>query len=252
MDVPNVHKIVVTRNAEQLSLSQSQVHLHPGEMVDWTFEGELGSQELAFICFHSLGGPLGPFQTMEPERARIRGLGNIGIVDVYRYTAFVLNDEGVVAQSDGTATIANLSSEVNTSPSATVLCQEDLLFVTPKALQVEKGGTAIWYVQNLPPGYFVTFEFEPREGLEDGMIGPFDSLTVSRGLGDAQITIGTGFKGESPNPYPYHVQLRRPDGSVVMGEDPVIEPAPGWPPSPSSQDVAAGSRALGHYAGGRR
>lgn len=230
MALPNVHKIFVTRSGGQLSLSQSLIQLqNPADVVDWSFDG-VGPQELSFICFHSVGGTLGPFQTTEPERERIRGLGNNGLVDVYRYTAFILNDEGVAAQSDGTASIANLSSTTNTSPSATVLCQEDLLFVAPEALQVEKGGTAIWYVQNLPPGHFVTFEFEPVLSLEDALIGPFESLTVSRGLGDAQITIGAGLKIMHPQKVRYHVRLRRPDGTVVTGADPVIEPPPGWPP----------------------
>ena len=228
-----VHNVSVTRSDRLLSLSPSQVTLTgPEDLVDWSFESPLGDQELVFVLFHSPEGqPFGPFQTLEPENQRIRGFGNNGIVDEYNYTIFVLSNEVVVAQSDGTDSVANTSSEVNSSPSATVLYAAGGLVVSPHRLQVETGRTAIWYVENLPDGHFVTFEFDAIQNPHDDvLIGPFASLVVTRGLGNAQVTMGVDFRGDYPQTYIYHVKLRRPDGSVVTRTDPVIEPPPGWPP----------------------
>lgn len=220
----------ITRNGNVLTVSSPQIELHPGEAVEWNFP-ELALDELAFIHFdhldHPETEPYGPFQCLEPSRTNVRGLGNTGQPGEYRYTAFVLNHQGVVAASDGHAKILNLSAEVDTSPEATIRCDATGLHVDPPRLRVDDGQTALWYITGLPAGHFVTFRFDVSTG-EDPLTGPFDSFQMSRGISAGQVATGSKFNGSSA--ITYRVRLHRPDGSIRHEHDPVIEPPPGWPP----------------------
>jgi hypothetical protein len=220
--------VTANRNGNQLTLTDQQINLHHGDLLQWHFP-DLSLNQLAFIHFpFQENRPFGPFQFLEPSSFHVRGLGNTGHPGEYHYTAFVLDDHGVVASSDGSASVVNHSAEVDTSPDATIQCNGETLIVTPDTLQVEIGRTAVWYITGLPPGYFVTFQFP---NFPDTMVGPFSSFQMSRGFGNAQVATGTQFAGPADSHQQYLVSLRRPDGTVVDFRDPVIEPPPGWPPT---------------------
>jgi hypothetical protein len=225
----NMPEVFVTRNGAELTVSNPQVPLETGDWVVWRFLG-LDLHEMACIHFHSLEHPYGPFQALEPSSFHVRGLGNSGIPGEYPYTAFVLDDAGVVATSHGSTSVVNLSATEDTSPVATIRCTENSLHVEPLTLKVEKDRTALWYVTGLPQGHFISFHFE---GFPDDMVGPFTSFAFYHVSGESRVAIGTDFKGPQPDSTDgkvhYRVRLRRPDGSVLAGDDPVIEP-PGWPP----------------------
>lgn len=223
-------EVFVTRNGTELTVSNPQVHLEAGDWVVWRFP-DLSLRELAFIHFYSPEDkPFGPFQSLEPSSFHVRGLGNTGDVREYFYTAFILNEEGVVARSRESASVHNFSTQVDTSPYATVHFHEGTLHIAPSPLKVEIGRTAFWYVTGLPEGHFVTIRFE---GFDDEMVGPFSTFSMSRAFGDAWLATGTNYTGPVSGPQngqvQYQVSLRRPDGFVMDIKDPVIEP-PGWPP----------------------
>lgn len=224
-------EVFVTRNGTELTVSNPQTPLEAGDWVVWHFP-PLNPQELTFIHFHSLEHPFGPFQYLEPSSVHVRGLGNSGLPGEYHYTAFILNEQGVAARSHGSASIVNLSATEDTSPDATLHYDGQTFLHEPPTLKVEVGRTALWYITGVPADHFVTFLFD---GFEDAMVGPFSSFAISRGFGDAWVATGTDFTGQVPNTEPvqiriqYHVRLHRPDGTVLAGGDPVIEP-PGWPP----------------------
>lgn len=230
------HSLTVTRNGAELTVSLPQIDLQAGESVKWTFPG-LSIDEMAMIHFDHLGfpesEPYGPFQCLEPSSFDVRGLGNTGRPGEYRYTAFVLSNDGVVASSDGNAKVVNHSTTVDTSPDATIHYDGTDLHIEPFQLKVDVGRPALWYITGLPAGHFITFRFSH---FHDVMVGPFSSFQVSRGLGTARVATGSNFAGHSPEPghenepIHYHVRLRRPDGTVLVGKDPVIEPPPGWVP----------------------
>ncbi|HKV11279.1 MAG TPA: hypothetical protein VJ725_24265 [Thermoanaerobaculia bacterium] len=248
--MPIVH---VTRHGRELTISHPNIELRAGESVEWRFK-DLDIEEMACVHFEGLdypeSEPYGPFQCLEPSSFDVRGLGNTGRPGHYRYTAFVLSDQGVVAKSDGHARVVNCSTEVDTSPDATIHFDGKKLHVKPHYLKVDVRRPAVWYITGLPAGYFITFHFDQ---FHDEMVGPFSSFQVSRGLGTARVATGANFTGHIPrhrhnheenqgykdeqkrSPIHYHVRLRRPDGSVVAWEDPVIEPPPGWIPG---DDVA--------------
>lgn len=227
------HEIVVTRSGTALTVSQSVRNLEAGDWVVWRFEG-LNLHELAYIHFHPTELPedrrFGPFQCLEPSSFHVRGIGNSGHLGTYPYTAFILNEQGVVAQSDGQSSIVNLSSVVDTSPDATILCHNNQITVAPSPLKVEIGRPALWYITGVPAGHFVSFRFEH---FDDVMVGPFSSFQFSRGIGDSYLAIGTNYHGPQEGsqnaPVTYQVSLRRPDGTILDTDDPVIEP-PGSPP----------------------
>jgi hypothetical protein len=235
-------EIVVTRNGGELTLSHQQRELQAGDWIVWSFVG-LNLHELPYIHFHPTELPedrrFGPFQYLEPSNSenspgpQLRGIGNSGHIGTYPYTAFILTEQGVAAQSDGLSSIVNLSSQVDTSPVATILCHNDTITIAPNPLKVELGRPALWYITGVPEGHFVSFRFE---NFPDEMIGPFSSFGYSRGIGEPYLAIGTNYGGPHDGPptgqVHYRVALRRPDGSILHHEDPVIEP-PGWPPSPS-------------------
>ncbi len=226
-------EVTVTRNGEELAISNPQVPLEAGDWVVWRFAG-LAIDEIACVHFHSLEHPYGPFQALEPSSFHVRGLGNSGIAGEYPYTAFILNEQGVVARSTEPASVLNLSTTEDTSPVATIHCTEDSLHVEPPFLKVEIDRTALWYVTGLPPGHFITFQFE---GFQDEMVGPFSSFAFLNISGASRVAIGANFSGPLEGSIDgrvfYHVSLRRPDGTVLASDDPVIEP-PGWPPGSST------------------
>lgn len=227
--------VTVSRNDRELIVSPAQCELEAGDWIVWHFD-QLRPGEMPCIRFHPTGSPeerFGPFQILEPSSLKVTGIGNSGQMDTYAYTAFILDELGVAAQSENLASVVNTSSEVDTSPIATILCHEGEINIAPAALKVELQQTALWYITGVPEGYFVTFHFED---FPDPMMGPFSSFGFSRGIGNAYLAIGTRysgpFEGSNTGQVHYRVSLRRPDGSLVTGShDPVIEP-PGWPPSP--------------------
>lgn len=218
-------KVFVTRNGTELTVSNPQVPLEAGDWVVWHFFG-LDLHEMAYIHFHSLEHPYGPFRALEPSSFHVRGLGNSGRPGEYPYTAFILNDERVVASSREPVNVQNLSATEDTSPVATIQCTENSLHVEPLTLKVEKHRTALWYVTGLPPGHFISFHFED---FQDDMVGPFTSFAFYNISGESRVAIGANFQDPTNGQVHYRVRLRSPDGSVLAGKDPVIEP-PGWPP----------------------
>lgn len=228
--------VQITRNGEILTVSHPQINLIPEESVEWNFTG-LNAGEIACIHFDHLAfpesEPYGPFQCLEPSSTNVRGLGNTGRPGEYHYTAFVVSNAGVAARSDGNAKIVNLSATVDTSPDATIHYDGTDLHVQPFLLKVDLGNPALWYITGVPAEHFISLHFDH---FPDAMVGPFSSLQFSRGLGTARVATASNFgahhpvSGHESDPVTYHVSLRRPDGTVLVGKDPVIEPPPGWVP----------------------
>lgn len=236
----SVTKIFVIYDAEtgQLTLDKPVVDLASGDQIQWIFPNT-PSHLLPHIYFSTQEGVekelFGPFQYLEPFSDRLIGLGNSGEPGPYPYTVLLLNENGPVATSSGIeAIINNLSGLENTSPDALVRYEAESdphFLVEPFTLTLEWRRTAIWYIEDIPPGHFVTFRFN---GFEDPMTGPFLSFSLSRGFGSSWLANGAGFLFDQDPlqlgpPISYRVTLRNSLGTVVAVKDPVIEPL-GTPP----------------------
>lgn len=251
-------KVTYVAGSTSLEVSPATVALQPGQPVHWQFEN-VPKNYLAFVHFpvplgSTLPTPFGPFQYLEPTCSSVLGIGNTGVRGDYRYTAMVLNRKKARAKGEGT--IQNGKGGKDTSPDALVIYDpsKSSLEVKPYTLRLAKGRRAIWYIQGIPSNHFVTFEFP---GFENRMTGPFTHLSLSRGDGSACLVTGIGFRvadqtevHEEVDDVTYCIQVRKPDGSLAGGEDPVIESV--GPPGPTFSDVAAVPGAPGRPAEDRR
>lgn len=227
-----IHTITVTYDAQtnQLGLQdpqQATVSIGPGDAVKWVF---IGTPEncLAFVHFAPLNGAwFGPFQFLEPSPTGVVATGNNGSPATYEYTAMILGDSGPLTPQVSMS-IINTSTQVDTSPHAFVSFNpnaeqiDQRVLVNPPHLWLEGGGTAIWHIslENFLPGQFVTFHFDGFPATP--MIGPFQSFSLSPGIGGSLVARGAGFS--SSNPVSYHIRVRNSDSSLEGSGDPVIEP----------------------------
>lgn len=227
--------VVYYGEGSPLGLDKLDVELGPGDQVQWNFYN-VPPRCMPFIYFpgkhHSASRQtFGPFQYLEPSVSTVVALGNSGHHGDYPYVAMILNKKRAVATSAGIeARIRNRSAPENTSPDALVRYDEKGFHVTPNDLKLERERTAIWYIEGIPEGHFVTFRFK---GFRDRpMRGPFLSFSLSRGFHGAWLANGAGFlsshlhlmPGQLQKPISYQVRLRDSYGRVVDGHDPVIEP----------------------------
>lgn len=208
---------------------QTTVTLAAGDAVEWVFDTP-PSNCLAFVRFETQeDGWFGPFESLTPSPERVTATGNNGIPGSYAYTLMILDDNGVRATATTSLTVENTSTQVDTSPRATVFFNpsiEDLnqrVIVTPNDLAVGQGQTAIWHIypENILPGHFVTVHFDGFP--EKPMLGPFQSFSMSPGFG-ALVARGENLATESASQITYHVRVRNSNGTIVGSGDPVIEP----------------------------
>ncbi|HJX26961.1 MAG TPA: hypothetical protein VJ885_03550 [Thermoanaerobaculia bacterium] len=220
-----------------LTLAPPEISLGGGEQVHWRFHNvPPGGQPFIFFPDHPLDlprQPFGPFQYLEPSIHGVLGIGNSGRHRDYPYTAMILNLQGPLASATGL--IQNPMALENTSPDALIRYNPQATHpfkVMPQRLTLEKKRTAIWYIEGIPEGHFVTFQFD--DFPEHPMRGPFLSFSFSRGFGNSWLANGAGFLFNEPNtflnPINYRVALRNAQGIVVHWDDPVIEPLESPPP----------------------
>jgi hypothetical protein len=234
---------VIYHGVPQLELDLPDVTLESGDQVLWQFHKvPHGCPVFIFFPQSQTSGshqPFGPFQYLETSVSSVLAIGNTGHHHEYPYTAMILGPDGPVATSAHThALVRNPTAHEDTSPDALVLYKpedkERPFQVTPTLLKLETGRTAIWYIEGIPPGHFVTFHFE--DFPNDPLRGPFSSFSWSRGFGSSWLANGAGFlngldSSQIPNPIRYFVRLRDAQGNVLEVKDPVIEPLdPPLPP----------------------
>ncbi|MFP5285850.1 MAG: hypothetical protein ACLGI9_08945, partial [Thermoanaerobaculia bacterium] len=85
--------------------------------------------------------------------------------------------------------------------------------------------TATWHFRGFPPGYFATLQFDPAQDI------PFAHFYITAPLPDQPTGtfqahgIGFALAGVPPagSSLNYHVQVRKPNGTIASGDDPVID-----------------------------
>jgi plastocyanin len=219
-----------------------EVELGPDDWVEWNFP-DAPSGTLPIIEFDS---PLGPFQCLQSlANATVQGKGNIGEPEgngtLYKYTAFLLTQDGVQAQSEKNS-VRNLEQSANTSPVVTVTVTESdkgpSLTFEPETLMLYPGDTALWNVFGLSTGHFITFQFEPppQDPDLDPLVGPFESLLANRRVGKQETNVmrvvAANFNPASNDisQYVYQVAVRDSEGNILEQHEPVIDNL-GQPPS---------------------
>lgn len=228
-----IHTINVNFDAQANQLEpdpqMTTVTIGTGDAVEWVFTGTPANC-LAFVLFESQNdGWFGPFQSLSPSPEGVTATGNNGSPGTYAYTLMILDDQGALATFGTSLSVVNASTQVDTSPRATVFFDPNIepsnqrVVVTPSTLSVEQGQTAIWHIypENILPGHFVTVHFEGFP--ERPMIGPFQSFSMSPGVGGL-VARGEGLSTGSTNQIAYRVRVRAADGTIVGSGDPVIEP----------------------------
>lgn len=245
-------QVILSFDAEggpHLDVETQVITLAQGDTVEWIFQN-IPSGCLAYIYFRDpqnpddpSSNPFGPFQSLDPSATGVIGIGNIGSTGSFPYVAMILNQDGPVAISEPTTRIDNTSDQQDTSPDARILYipnpinpENPTVKVTPPNLTVEQGKSAAWRIEELPPDLFVTFHFD---NFLSPMTGPFQSFSISRGFDGVPIAIGAGFatsleSSQLPPQFLYHVRVRNSLGTVIAGDDPVIEPL-GDPPGSGGQ-----------------
>lgn len=222
-----------------LTINPLHVDLHAGGWVQWKFEaatGELPTGVLMYIHFDSA---FGPFQGLSSSGNSVSGKGNSGVLGAHHYTAMVLNESEVVATSCASeALVFNLSAARDTSPHAIVIYdpEEKELGVTPYNLGIQHGETATWHIEGVPQGYFVTFQFP---AFPNGMVGPFTTVNLEGNvIPGSSILLASGESynpGNIASPFKYSIQVRKPDGSLVSSDDPLIDTLGDPPTGPTEE-----------------
>lgn len=214
--------VIVHRNGSILTASTTP-ELESMDFVEWTFQ-DVETNESVHIEFAN--PPFGPLQSRITDRNRILGLGNTGQPGEFLYTATIHDDESNVVAS-GQATILNLSTEVNSSPVATVNFPNNSPQVSPASLQVAVDGNATWHLIDVPEDHTVQLVFNPVEGFP-----PFHSFAINPGPNGTQIAEAMKLDNHGQEQVTYTVLLLDPSNVIVGSHDPVIEPL-GWPPPDS-------------------
>lgn len=231
--------VTVTYENGSLTIDRPEIDYNPGDWVVWKFV-DIPTGSFGFLRFDNAPG-LGPFHSLRTYATDVvAGKGNTGAKSrtTFKYTAMLLSREGhgVLAVS-GESNVHQAAAPRDTTPDVTVTFCDDpekpRLHVEPFHLALNTGDTATWHFQDLPEGYFATLQIDTVTA-----IGPFSAYYITApqpgqpgGTFEAHaIGFGT-VDAKTPHRLEYHIQVRRPDGSIVDDPDPVIDnlgpPIPG-------------------------
>lgn len=225
----------------QLTISEEQIIYSPGDWVIWEFRN-IPPNSLGYLRFEN-ASPLGPFHSLRSGSGdSLIGKGNVGATadTTFLYRVMLLSrnkdegEEGLLATLPGCSVIQK-AAPPDTSPDVTVTFEGEgqLLDVRPSSLCLNTGDTATWHFQKFPEGYFATLQFVPETGpnqpdphpypfVDFYVVAPppgqpggnFEAHGIGFGMGEA-LDVGAQLH--------YHVQVRRPDGTIASNDDPIID-----------------------------
>ena len=238
--------INVNRSGSVLTVEPETLDLNDGDWVEWKFWG-LEEGEFGFISFKPETGKFGPFHSLRSHgRDSFLGKGNKGEGEkTYDYLALVLNLKEDHALASGSGTISNHVSQEDTTPDIKVIYNEQAgtINVIPQEARLNVGDTATWYFEGVPSNAFVCFKFGSATAADGTLIeemdvasGPFVAFNACKDEGGTVQASGMGFVAAIPpyrwaKQFQYHLQVRKWDGELLAGHDPIIDnlgpPAPG-------------------------
>lgn len=241
----------VTRNGSQLTVEPRELELEDWDWVEWTFEG-LEAGEFAFISFAPPAPQFGPFSALRSLDYRSflgKGHRKIGEKEaLYEYEALILTFKQDDPVASGAGTIHDRATKQNTSPEILVRYSEvkgiggkgiqPILEITPNPVGLNRGDTATWIFENLPPNAFPLLQFtpEPTSSGAPAGAGPFVAFNASTGQDLSVRASAMGFAVYFPDPalhptFTYHIEVRDWQGKRLAGHDPAIDNL-GPPPPP--------------------
>ena len=228
--------VTYDQNTRALTIPGDKITISykPRDWVVWRFLN-IPPDSFGYLGFDNAPA-LGPFHILRSDsHAVLVGKGNTGAAagTTFGYKAMLLDrpvappeePSGVLATSPD-AFVIQESAVRDSTPDITVIYKEgEALEVVPSEIGLNPGDTATWHFREFPPGYFATLQFDPAQG------NPFSHFYVTAPLPDQPDGTfrahGIGFAsagvpavGASLN---YHVQVRKPDGTIASDKDPVID-----------------------------